>query len=155
MSENGVGRPERDEHVLGLVEFAKALDLEELEWEKDGRRVAFKRRVNGQAHGAAAPSEAPQIAAPAPSPAAKPAAHIVTSPMVGTFWRAASKDRPPLVVEGGAVTAGQRLAVVEAMKIPKDVVCDANGRITKIFIENGKPVEYGQKLFEIETEPAS
>lgn len=156
MSENGAEHSERDEHVLGLVEFAKALDLEELEWEKDGRRVAFKRKVNGHANGVSAPAPASASPAPvSPVPAAAPAAHIVTSPMVGTFWRAVSKDRPPLVVEGGAVTAGQRLAVVEAMKIPKDVVCDANGRITKIFIENGKPVEYGQKLFEIETEPSA
>jgi acetyl-CoA carboxylase biotin carboxyl carrier protein len=70
--------------------------------------------------------------------------------MVGTFWRALSKDRPPLVVEGDEVTAGQRMAVVMAMEVPKDVICDVNGRIVKILVENGKPVEYGQKLFEVE-----
>jgi biotin carboxyl carrier protein len=54
------------------------------------------------------------------------------------------------VVEGGEVTSGQRVAAVEAMKILKDVISHVSGRIVKILVENGKPVEYGQKLFEIE-----
>jgi acetyl-CoA carboxylase biotin carboxyl carrier protein len=130
--------------LKALLEFAKSVDLEEVVWEKAGRRVAFKR--------AAAPAEAEAPAPEPSSPAAEapPKTHIVHSPMVGTFWRSPGKDRPPLVMDGDEVKAGQRVAVVEAMKIPKDVVCDASGRIVRTFVENGKPVEYGQKLFEIE-----
>jgi acetyl-CoA carboxylase biotin carboxyl carrier protein len=69
--------------------------------------------------------------------------------MVGTFQRAA-KDRPPLVVEGGSVAPGARLAIVEAMQVPKDVIATISGRIVKILVESGRPVEYGQPLFEIE-----
>ncbi len=141
--------PAQDDAVKSLIEFAKAADLEELVWEKEGRRVAFKRLVDG------APAAGPAAAAPAPAeerPAVSPRLRIVTSPMVGTFWRAVSRDRPPLVVEGDEVTVGQRVAVVEAMKVPKDVISNVQGRITRIFVENGKPVEYGQKLFEVETE---
>ncbi|MBI4395849.1 MAG: acetyl-CoA carboxylase, biotin carboxyl carrier protein [Elusimicrobia bacterium] len=136
-----------ESYLLSLVEFAKSVDLEEVVWENGCQRIAFKRR----------PAAAPAISAPtgAAGPAAEnqPAAskaHAVPSPMVGTFLRAPSKDRPPFVVEGDEVTVGQRLAVVEAMKVPKDVLSDANGRITRILVENGKPVEYGQKLFEME-----
>ncbi len=138
--------PTQNDAVKSLIEFAKAADLEELVWEKEDRRVAFKRFVTEAPAPAAAPSPAEE------KPAGSPRLRIVTSPMVGTFWRAVSRDRPPLVVEGDEVAVGQRLAEVEAMKVPKDVISNVQGRITRIFVENGKPVEYGQKLFEVETE---
>lgn len=146
-----VVRSYADDDLNSLIEFAKSVDLEELIWEKEGRRIAFKRRVNG-ALPETVPAAAPAAASAAPNGKAKsgPASRPLLSPMVGTFWRALSKDRPPLVVEGGAVTVGQRVAYVEAMKVNKDVISDANGRIVKIYVENGKPVEYGQKLFEVE-----
>ena len=131
------------EYVASLVDFAKSVNLEEVVWEQGDQKIAFKRRM--------APP-APPPAPAAPKAAAKPEApksHFILSPMVGTFLRA-PKDRPPLVVEGDEITAGEKLAVVEAMKVPKDVISDANGRILKILVENGKPVEYGQKLFEVE-----
>lgn len=138
-SSNGQG-----ELFKSLLEFAKSADLEEVAWEKGEQRIAFKRRLP-QISAVAAPQ--------APAPAAKPVQlQIITSPMVGTFWRASSKDRPPLVVEGGMVSVGQRVAQVEAMKIPKDVISNVAGRITRILAENGRPVEYGQKLFEVEVE---
>jgi acetyl-CoA carboxylase biotin carboxyl carrier protein len=70
---------------------------------------------------------------------------------VGTFWRAPSRNRPPLVVEGDRVKAGQRVGFVEAMKIQRDVCTAVPGRILRILVENGKPVEYGQAIMEVET----
>ena len=70
--------------------------------------------------------------------------------MVGTFYRADSKSRPPLVIEGTVVAAGQPVAAVEAMKIMKDVLSPSECKIIKALVENGHAVEYGQPLFEIE-----
>jgi len=139
------------ELLRSLVEFAKSVDLEEVIWEKGAQRIAFRRRL-GPAAVPAARSAAAAGGKAAPSAVDASKSKIITSPMVGTFWRAASKDRPPLVVEGGTVTPGQRVALVEAMKIPKDVISNVAGRIVEVFVENGKPVEYGQKLFRIELE---
>jgi acetyl-CoA carboxylase biotin carboxyl carrier protein len=137
-----------DETLNSLIEFAKSADLEELAWEDGEKRVSFRRRIA---------DPPPPVSPAAPAASAAPAAEssplrFITSPMVGTFWRSASNDRPPLVVEGGKVSGGQKMAVVMAMSIPKDVVSSVAGRIVKILVENGKPVEYGQKLFEIEIE---
>ena len=73
--------------------------------------------------------------------------------MVGTFFRSDSPNRPPLVVEGTIVTAGQPVAAIEAMKIMKDVLSPNPCRIVKALVANGHPVEYGQALFEIEPQP--
>ncbi|HRY29451.1 MAG TPA: biotin/lipoyl-binding protein [Elusimicrobiota bacterium] len=138
--------------VKALVDFAKELELEEVVWEREGRRIAFKRRAAPPAP--AAPAAASAVPANGNGKSKSPKTKDILSPIVGTFWRGLSKDRPPLVVEGGQVTAGQRLAQVEAMKVQKDVIADVNGKISKILVQNGKPVEYGQKLFEIEVDPA-
>jgi biotin carboxyl carrier protein len=125
-----------------LLDFASTAGLTELVWEKGDRRVSFKR--------AAVPAPAtPAPKATVPVKPEGPRVHKVLSPMVGTFLRG-GKDRPPLVLEGMEVSPGQRLGVVEAMQIPKDVVSDVAGRIVKILVENGKPVEYGQPIFDIE-----
>ena len=72
--------------------------------------------------------------------------------MVGTFFRSDSPNRPPLVVEGTVVTAGQPVAAIEAMKIMKDVVSPLPCKIMKALVANGQPVEYGQPLFEVSPE---
>jgi len=123
-----------------LLTFAQESGLTEVVWEKGDRRIAFKRT---------APPPPPPVVEVAPTIPAAPKTHIVKSPMVGTFLRAA-KDRPPLVIEGGSVAPGARLAIVEAMQVPKDVIATMSGRIVKILAESGRPVEYGQPLFEIE-----
>lgn len=126
-----------------LLTFAQESGLTEVVWEKGDRRIAFKR---------SAPPPPPPVVEAIPAASAAPAApktHIIKSPMVGTFLRAA-KDRPPLVIEGGSIAPGARLAIVEAMQVPKDVIATMSGRIIKILVESGRPVEYGQPLFEIE-----
>ena len=74
---------------------------------------------------------------------------FVTSPFVGTFYRSPSPDTDPYVELGQAVKAGQVLCIVEAMKLMNEIESDIDGVVEEIFIENGKPIEYGQKLFSI------
>lgn len=75
--------------------------------------------------------------------------NLVTSPLVGTFYAAPSQDLPPYVQVGDKVKKGQVLAIVEAMKLMNEIESDFDGEIAEIYVENGKPVEYGQKLFRI------
>ena len=74
---------------------------------------------------------------------------VITSPMVGTFYRAASPDSAPFIDIGSTVKKGETLCIVEAMKILNEIESDKEGTISKILIENGQPVEFGQPLFEI------
>ena len=74
----------------------------------------------------------------------------INSPMVGTFYRAASPGAEPFVDVGNAVKVGQRLCIVEAMKILNEIECDHAGVVTRVLVQDGEAVEYGQPLFEIE-----
>ncbi len=101
-----------------------------------------------------APAAAPAAAAPAAAPAvaapAAPAGHMVKSPMVGTFYRAAQPGAAPFVDVGSQVKEGDTLCIIEAMKLLNEIECDKAGTIKAILAENGQPVEYGQPLFVIE-----
>ncbi|WP_454764984.1 acetyl-CoA carboxylase biotin carboxyl carrier protein [Cupriavidus campinensis] len=88
---------------------------------------------------AAAAPEAPQI----------PSGHVVTSPMVGTFYRAPSPGAAPFVNVGDTVKEGQTVCIIEAMKLLNEIECDKAGVIKEILVENGQAVEYGQPLFVI------
>jgi biotin carboxyl carrier protein len=70
----------------------------------------------------------------------------ITSPMVGTFYRSPSPDSPPFIQEGDTIKTGQVVCIVEAMKLFNEIESEVGGMIVKILAENGKPVEYGQKL---------
>lgn len=101
---------------------------------------------------AAAPAHvAPAARGPATPPPALPEnQRFVTSPMVGTFYRASSPDAAPFVEEGTAVRKGQTLCIIEAMKMMNEIEAETAGRIVKILCENAQPVEYGQPLMVIE-----
>jgi acetyl-CoA carboxylase biotin carboxyl carrier protein len=100
-----------------------------------------------------AQAPAPAAAAPSASEAAEPpqapAGHRLTSPMVGTFYRAASPGGAPFVSLGDAVSEGQTLCVIEAMKLMNEIPADRAGVIKEILVENGQAVEFGQPLFVI------
>lgn len=106
------------------------------------------------------PQAAPQpaaIAAPAPSAApAQPAAattdHLVTikSPMIGTFYRSSSPDKPPFVNVGDEIKQGQPICIIEAMKLFNEIEGEINGKIVKVLIDDASPVEYDQPLFLVE-----
>ncbi|MEY3201165.1 MAG: acetyl-CoA carboxylase biotin carboxyl carrier protein [Pseudomonadota bacterium] len=94
----------------------------------------------------AAPAAAPEAAPAAP---ALPAGHVVKAPMVGTFYRASSPGAKPMVEMGQSVAAGDRLCIIEAMKLMNEIESDVAGTIKAILVENGQPVEYGQPMFVI------
>jgi acetyl-CoA carboxylase biotin carboxyl carrier protein len=75
----------------------------------------------------------------------------VTSPFVGTFYRAPSPETEAFVQQGDSITPGQVLCIVEAMKLMNEIESEVSGTIVEILVENGKPVEYGGRLFRIET----
>ena len=75
--------------------------------------------------------------------------HIINSPMVGTFYRAADPTSPPFVEIGEDVQRNQTVCILEAMKLMNEIESDVDGTVEEIYVENGKPVEYGQKLFGI------
>lgn len=92
-----------------------------------------------------APVAAPVATAPAAAPVVE--GHVVKSPMVGTFYRAASPGSAPFMDIGKAVNAGDTLCIIEAMKLLNEIESDFTGSIKQILVENGQPVEFGQPLF--------
>ena len=141
--------------VKKLIELMEESSIGELEI-KEGEEYV---RIARNAPAAAAPEFAPQpvvamAAAPAEAPAAAPAAaprgHAVTSPIVGTFYRASSPGARPFVDVGSKVEVGDTVCIIEAMKILNQIEADKAGTVTAVLAENGAPVEYGQDLIVIE-----
>ena len=93
-----------------------------------------------------APSSKPEPSAEAVQPSS---GENILSPMPGTFYLASSPDADPFVKEGESISEGDTLCIIEAMKIMNEIEAEQNGTITKILVENGKPVEYNQPLFVI------
>lgn len=145
------------EEIKKFLDIIKDTDIEELGWECQGIKISFTRSPGtvGQAALAKPVTEAkPHSNGSAPQTPAE--THLVIrAPMVGTFYRASTVDHPPFVVVGSTVTPGQKVAVIEAMKIMKDVTSNVHGRITKILVESGHAVEYGQELFWVEAPETS
>lgn len=99
-----------------------------------------------------APTVAPTPAASAPSvetPADEVGVHYITSPIVGTFYRSSNPNSAPFVQVGDRVKAGQTLCIVEAMKLMNEIECDVAGEVVKVLVENGQPVEYGERLYAV------
>ena len=100
--------------------------------------------------GAVAPVVAPVDAVPAvEAPAAAPEGHTVKSPMVGTFYGAASPGAKPFVEVGDTIKEGETICIVEAMKILNEIEADKSGTVTRILVDNGQAVEYGQPMYVI------
>jgi acetyl-CoA carboxylase biotin carboxyl carrier protein len=95
----------------------------------------------------ASAAAAPRAAAASAAVQEEEKLHIVISPIVGTFYRSPDPSSEPFVKIGDQVETGQTLCIIEAMKLMNEIQSDANGKIAKIFVENGQPVEYGQQLF--------
>ena len=142
-----------------LIKLFESSTLTELEIDEEGSRVTLGRAKEPSFGGFAMPQmgypmpPAPQPAAPA-LPAATTATsaktHEVKSPIVGTLYRAPSPDADPYVQVGQQVNNGQTLCIIEAMKLMNEIESDAAGKVVKILVENGQPVEYGQPLFLLE-----
>ncbi|MDX2435696.1 MAG: acetyl-CoA carboxylase biotin carboxyl carrier protein [Acidobacteriota bacterium] len=151
------------EEIRELIELVGSSGVSSVEVEHAGSRL----RIEGQAplvvaapaavatdSVAAAPSQAaaaaPSAAGSSPGEADEEAGlHEVSSPIVGTFYRAPNPDAEPYARVGDFVERGQTLCIVEAMKLMNEIECDASGTIVKVLPENAQPVEYGEPLFVI------
>lgn len=138
-----------------LIDLVETSGIAELEIQEGEERVRIT-RANAPAQPPqmifnAPPSPVAAVAAPALVAEAPPApeeeGHAVKSPMVGTFYRAASPGASPFVEVGDTVTQGDTLCIVEAMKLMNEIEADASGTVKAILVENGQPVEFGQPLF--------
>jgi acetyl-CoA carboxylase biotin carboxyl carrier protein len=139
-----------------LIELVESSGIAELEIEEGEERVRITRAVASSPTStvvlpAAIPPMGPAVAA-APAPTALPASpaeaegHQVKSPMVGTFYRAASPGAKPFVEVGDSVQVGDTLCIIEAMKLMNEIESDKAGVVKQVLIENGQPVEFGQPL---------
>ncbi|MFK0379462.1 acetyl-CoA carboxylase biotin carboxyl carrier protein [Pandoraea sp. NPDC090278] len=144
--------------LIDLVAESGISELEVTEGEGKVRIVKAPPQLIAAPMQMAMPAAMPQVAAQAPvgSPAAAapaapalPQGHIVTSPMVGTFYRAPSPGADPFAQVGDSVKEGQTLCIIEAMKLLNEIESDKAGVIKEILVENGQAVEYGQPLFVI------
>jgi acetyl-CoA carboxylase biotin carboxyl carrier protein len=142
--------------LIDLVSESGISELEVTEGEGKVRIVKNAPPVYVQPSASYAPQyaqqpQAPGAEAPAAAPAtpavAAPQGHVVTSPMVGTFYRAPSPGADPFVQVGDTVKEGQTICIIEAMKLLNEIESDKSGVVKEILVENGQAVEYGQPLF--------
>jgi len=151
-----------DRDLKELMQYLENSSFVEFEIEREGLKLKLVRRTPGESNGQPAPAPAEMarpaaatphpVAAPAPAPAAAAAAddaHLVKSPIVGTFYRAAAPDAKPFASPGDRVSKGQILCIVEAMKLMNEIESDCDGEILEALVANGQPVEYGEPLFRI------
>ena len=146
--------------IRELVAVMREEDLAEIEIRRLFTTVRVRRpgaemagsviQSQAQVGGAGADNEAAE-ADPRPPKNLVP----IKSPMVGTFYRAPAPDADPYVEENSAVTVGQTVCIVEAMKLMNEIESEVNGRIARILVENAQPVEYGQTLFLVESDSAA
>ena len=137
-----------------LIELVESSGIGELEIQEGEERVRITRAGAPAVHQftshgiAAAPAAAPAapVAAAAPAAPEQPEGHLVKSPMVGTFYRAATPGGKPFVDVGDAVQQGDPLCIIEAMKLMNEIEADQAGVVKAVLAENGQAVEYGQPL---------
>ena len=146
--------------ILNLV---REHELAEFEMEHDGLKVRIRKAGREYVVAAAAPAAAPlQALAPAPAPVAAPPVAavpvdegvplaVIKAPIVGTLYRAGEPGAKPFVEVGSRVKKGQVLCIIEAMKLMNEITSEYEGEIVSVYVENGKPVQYGERLFAIKT----
>jgi acetyl-CoA carboxylase biotin carboxyl carrier protein len=141
-----------------LIELVESSGIAELEISEGEERVRITRSLPATAQPSPAAASAPAtvlttgervVPATSTTPAAEPEGHAVKSPMVGTFYRAASPGAKPFVDVGDEVQVGDALCIIEAMKLMNEIEADRAGVVKAILVENGQPVEYGQPLIVI------
>ena len=154
------------EEICELIQLVGSSGVSTVEVEHAGSRVRIEGRAPVAAAPVAAPAHAesvpqpalqtrpeappaPLVAAPEPgaAPAEEESLHSISSPIVGTFYRAPNPDADPYVKVGDFVEPGQTLCIVEAMKLMNEIESDVSGTIVRVLPENAQPVEYGENLF--------
>lgn len=136
-----------------LIDLVQNSGISELEISEGEEKIRIAKHLTAApttvmvgAPAVAAVPAAP-VAAAAPAGPVQPEGHVMTAPMVGTFYRSGSPGNPPFVEVGQAVKEGDTLCILEAMKLMNEIEADATGTVKAILVENGQPVEFGQPLF--------
>ena len=155
--------------IKQIIELMKRAELSEFAVEDEGFKLKIRRGGSSSGNGgrnsnppfvvASAPApSAPADAAPAAAPAPAPAEVVddagviyIKSPMVGTFYRSPSPESKPFAEVGTSVTETSAVCIIEAMKIMNEIQAEVKGTILETLVENGDPVEYGQKLFKVKS----
>ena len=152
--------------IKQIIELMKRSELSEFAVEEEGFKLKIRRGMNGfpvvasahpanPAFGHAEPaSSAPAAsqlppAPPSPESADEPGIGYIKSPMVGTFYRAASPESKPFAEIDAKVVENSVVCIIEAMKIMNEIQSETKGTILEVLVENGQPVEYGQRLFKV------
>jgi acetyl-CoA carboxylase biotin carboxyl carrier protein len=142
--------------VKKLIELLESSGIAEIEIAEGEESVRISRYPQAQAPVASYVAAPPPVAetqraaaAPVAEPA-MPAGHEITAPMVGTFYTGPSPGAKPFVEIGANVEAGDTLCIIEAMKMMNQIESDVSGKVIRVLVENGDPVEFGQPLFVIE-----
>jgi acetyl-CoA carboxylase biotin carboxyl carrier protein len=140
------------EEIRQLIDLLKETDITEIQVERDGVKLKIKRERFMRSFEIGSQTVKQAGASAEAKEEAEDAQRLITitSPIVGVFHRSPAPEAPPFVEAGSAVKKGQVLCIVEAMKLMNEIESDADGVISKILIENGQPVEYGEPLFLIE-----
>lgn len=139
------------ECVEALAKIVKDNDLGRIKISTDELDIVIEAKKSAPMPAMAMP--AAPVAAAAPAAEAAPAVesgNIVTSPIVGTFYAAPSPDKPPFVKVGDTVNAGDVVCIIESMKLMNEINCEFSGKVAEIYVNNGEPVEFGQKIMRIE-----
>jgi acetyl-CoA carboxylase biotin carboxyl carrier protein len=158
--------------IRQILDLVREHDLSEFEIEHDGLRLKIRKDANGAhvvalpaaampaaaaAGGSTAPARSPVATASAAAEAASEAADaeielaVVKSPIVGTFYRSAEPGAAAFVDIGSTVKKGQVLCIIEAMKLMNEIDSEYDGEVVNIYVENGQPVQYGERLFAVRT----
>jgi acetyl-CoA carboxylase biotin carboxyl carrier protein len=161
--------PEMDlQQIRQILDLVREHELSEFEIEHEGLRLKIRKDANGAhvvAHAAAAPQTVavPAASVPAPAPVAGTEASVadleeseielavVKSPIVGTFYRSSEPGSPAFADVGSSVKKGDVLCIIEAMKLMNEIDSEYDGEVVNIYVENGQPVQYGERLFAIRT----
>jgi len=147
--------------IQDLIKFVHKSGVNEVSIEENDFKITIKTNQAPTVVTASIPAATPVAAAPAPvaatpvaaaAPAVSESDNYLTikSPMIGTFYRSASPDKPSFVNVGDEIKAGQVLCVVEAMKLFNEIEAEISGRIVKVLVDNASPIEYDQPLFLVE-----
>ena len=144
--------------LRALIDLLTEKDVGEFEHEDEksrfkivrGARVTYAQAPMAMSGAPAAPSAGAAAAKAPDAPTTSDDVVDVASPFVGTFYRASSPDIPSFVEIGSVVKSGQTLCIIEAMKLMNEIEAECSGTIIEIYAQNGKAVEYGQKLFRIQ-----
>ena len=142
--------------IKAIIDLMRKNDLSVFEMEKDGFRLKLQKGISEQPVSMMPAQTAPMVQNSPPNasvahPVSAETSHLrdIVSPMVGTFYRAASPDAPPFVDVGKEVTEETVVCIIEAMKVMNEIKAETKGVIAEIVAENGRPVQFGQVLYRV------